>query len=186
MKEHKVLVDGKPHMVKFVRIEKKTPFSVEIDGKKSQVELLNELKTDKPLLVKINGRLYKVQSDEFKENAPFFVRVNSKPYKVQYEIERKLFPSARFMEPTLPVPRKQPLSKPIVENLNVATAPMPGIVVSVKVKVGDSVSLGQPICILEAMKMENEINAPKAGIVKEIHVSEGSSVSHGQPMIVIE
>ena len=50
---------------------------------------------------------------------------------------------------------------------------MPGIVVSLKVKVGDSVSLGQSLCILEAMKMENEITASKAGVVKEIRVSEG-------------
>lgn len=63
---------------------------------------------------------------------------------------------------------------------------MLGIVVSLKVKVGDSVNLGQSLCILEAMKMENEITASKAGVVKEIRVSEGSSVSQGQPIIVIE
>lgn len=186
MREHKVLVDNKPHTVKLSGIDRKTPFSVEIDGKTCRVELPNELEVGKPFLVKINGRTYKVELDEFNENAPFFVRVNNKPYKVRYEIAKIPSTSTRLIEPSLAISRKQPLTKPILGRENAITAPMPGIVVSLKVKVGDSVRLGQPLCILEAMKMENEITAPKAGVVKEIHVSEGSSVSQGQPIIVIE
>lgn len=186
MTEHKVSVDNKPHTIKLSKIDRKNPFSVEIDGKTCRVELLNELEFGKPFLVKTNGRVYKVELGEFKENVPFFVRVNNKPYKVQYEIAKMSPASIRGIEPTLPIPRKKPLRKPLAGKENVVTAPMPGIVVSLKVKVGDSVSLGQPLCILEAMKMENEITASKAGIVKEIHVSEGSSVSQGQQIIVIE
>lgn len=106
--------------------------------------------------------------------------------RCQYEIAKVPLTPTRVIEPTLPIPRKQPLSKPIVGRENAVAAPMPGIVVSLKVKVGDSVSLGQSLCILEAMKMENEITASKAGVVKEIHVSEGSSVSQGQLVILIE
>jgi glutaconyl-CoA decarboxylase len=186
LKEHKVSVDNKPHTIRLSNIDRKTPFSVEIDGKTCRVELLNELEAGKSFLVKVNGRTYKVELGEFNENAPFFVRVNNKPYKVRYETAKMPSTSARVAEPALPIPRRQPLSKPIVGKKNAVTAPMPGIVVSLKVKVGDSVNLGQPLCILEAMKMENEITASKAGVVKEIHVSEGSSVSQGQLMIVIE
>ena len=186
MKEHRVTVDNKLHMVKLAKTEKKTPFSVEIDGKTCQVELLNELKTSKPFLVKVNGRVYEVELDEFKENASFFVRVNNKPYKVRYEIAKISPKLTRVREPTLPLPRKQPLNKPIPGKENAVTAPMPGIVVLLKVKIGDHVTLGQPVCILEAMKMENEITASKAGVVKEIHVQEGSGVSQGQPIITIE
>ncbi len=185
LKEHKVSVDNKPHTIKLYKIGRKTPFSVEIDDKICRVELLKELESGKPFLVKINGRTYKVELGEFKENASFFVRVNNKPYKVQYETAKIPQTSTRTMEPALSM-RRQPVSKPIVREQNAVTAPMPGIVVSLKVKVGDSVSLGQSLCILEAMKMENEITAPKAGAVKKIHVSEGSSVSQGQPIIVIE
>ncbi len=64
-------------------------------------------------------------------------------------------------------------------------APMTGKILSIKVKKGDEVKAGQVLCVLEAMKMENEITAPKAGIIKEIYVSEGSSVSEGEPLLLL-
>ncbi len=186
LKEHKVSVDNKPHTVKLSKINRETPFYVDINGKTCRVELLNDLGFDKPFLVRTNGRTYKVELSEFKENAAFFVRVNNKPYKVQYETVKKTLASTSVMEPTLPLPRKQPLSRPRVEKESAVTAPMPGIVVSLKVKIGDSVTQGQPLCILEAMKMENEVTASRTGTIKEIHISEGSSVRQGQQLIVIE
>lgn len=65
-------------------------------------------------------------------------------------------------------------------------APMPGRVVRILVKVGDEVELRQGVCVVEAMKMENELGAPKAGRVKEIAVIEGQSVEAGRVLIVIE
>ncbi|MHB1651919.1 MAG: biotin/lipoyl-containing protein [Desulfitobacteriaceae bacterium] len=65
------------------------------------------------------------------------------------------------------------------------TAPMPGVITSVKVNVGDEVSVEQAVVTLEAMKMENEIPAGKAGVIQEIHVSVGQSVSSGELLVVI-
>jgi len=65
------------------------------------------------------------------------------------------------------------------------TAPMMGKIVSVMVKKGDHVKAGQIVCILEAMKMENEITTPKAGTVQEVRVFEGSSVSEGETLFVV-
>jgi acetyl-CoA/propionyl-CoA carboxylase biotin carboxyl carrier protein len=62
---------------------------------------------------------------------------------------------------------------------------MTGKIVSVKVKKGDQVKAGQVLCVVEAMKMENEIASSKAGVVKEVYVSEGSSVSEGEPLFVV-
>lgn len=186
LKEHKVSVNDKPHTIRLTKIDTKSPFSVEIDGKSCWVEVLNELGFRKPFLIKTNGRAYKVELGEFNGNAPFFVRVNNKPYKVQYENAKMSRTSTRVTELTLPTPLDKRLSKSLVKRENAVTAPMPGIVVSLKVKVGDSVSSGQPLCILEAMKMENEITASKTGVIKEIHISEGSSVSQGQPIVLIE
>ncbi|MDO9535142.1 MAG: biotin/lipoyl-containing protein [Bacillota bacterium] len=66
------------------------------------------------------------------------------------------------------------------------SAPMPGSVLDVKVKVGDNVNEGDVLLILEAMKMENEVTAPTSGVIKSINVAVGSTVNTGDTMIVIE
>jgi glutaconyl-CoA decarboxylase len=63
---------------------------------------------------------------------------------------------------------------------------MTGKILSVKVKKGDQVKAGQVVCVIEAMKMENEIAAPKAGTVREVHVSAGSSVNEGEALVVVD
>ncbi|MEZ5165590.1 MAG: biotin/lipoyl-containing protein [Acidimicrobiales bacterium] len=64
--------------------------------------------------------------------------------------------------------------------------PMQGTIVKVVVAVGDEVEVGDPIVVLEAMKMENNVTADKAGTVTEIRVSEGDSVDGGDIVAVIE
>jgi acetyl-CoA/propionyl-CoA carboxylase biotin carboxyl carrier protein len=66
------------------------------------------------------------------------------------------------------------------------TVPMQGTIVKVLVAVGDEVEVGQSVCVLEAMKMENAVTAEKAGTVKEIRVSAGDSVGPGDVVAVIE
>ena len=65
-------------------------------------------------------------------------------------------------------------------------APMPGTILDVLVKPGDSVSDGQVLLMLEAMKMENEIMAPRAGVVDTIAVVKGASVNTGDFMISLK
>ncbi len=64
--------------------------------------------------------------------------------------------------------------------------PMQGTIVKVLVAVGDAVEVGQTVCVLEAMKMENNVNAEKAGTVKEVRVAAGESVGPGDVIAVIE
>jgi acetyl-CoA/propionyl-CoA carboxylase biotin carboxyl carrier protein len=66
------------------------------------------------------------------------------------------------------------------------SVPMQGTIVKVLVAVGDTVEVGQTICLLEAMKMENAVNAEKAGVIKEVRVSAGASVGAGDIVAVIE
>ena len=66
------------------------------------------------------------------------------------------------------------------------TVPMQGTIVKVVVAVGDVVEVGQTICLLEAMKMENAVAAEKDGVIKEIKVSAGDSVGAGDVVAVIE
>lgn len=64
-------------------------------------------------------------------------------------------------------------------------APMPGTIVRVNVSQGQAVKAGDVLCVLEAMKMENDITAPKAGTVTQVVAAKGSSVSSGDVLIVI-
>ena len=64
-------------------------------------------------------------------------------------------------------------------------APMPGNILKVNVTAGQAVKEGELLCVLEAMKMENEIYAPKAGTVAQVLVSKGSTVDTGATLVVL-
>ena len=65
------------------------------------------------------------------------------------------------------------------------SAPMPGTILKVNVTQGQAVKEGDILCVLEAMKMENDIVAPKSGTVTQVVTSKGASVSSGDPLVVI-
>lgn len=73
---------------------------------------------------------------------------------------------------------------PVADGTKV-TAPMPGTILDIKVAVGDTVKSGQAICVLEAMKMENDVNAPCDGKVLSINTTKGSAVETGAVLAVI-
>ncbi|NPE27359.1 biotin/lipoyl-binding protein [Methanococcoides sp. SA1] len=81
-------------------------------------------------------------------------------------------------EPTLHKPAS-------VTNASAIMSPLPGLIQKVLVKVGDAVTAGQNLLIMEAMKMENEIQAKSAGTVTAINVKEGDSVEEGIELVVI-
>jgi biotin carboxyl carrier protein len=62
-------------------------------------------------------------------------------------------------------------------------APMPGVILELHVKVGDTVARGQQIAVLDAMKMHNFIGAPRAGVIAEVCVAAGQAVGHGDPIV---
>ena len=70
-----------------------------------------------------------------------------------------------------------------VANEGVITAPLPGVISDVRVKVGDRVEAGAVLLVMEAMKMDNEIYAPIGGVVKEIYVGAGQQVNRGDRLI---
>ena len=65
-------------------------------------------------------------------------------------------------------------------------APMQGTIVRVMVEIGETVEAGDSICVLEAMKMENNVLAERSGSIKEIHITEGDSVGIGDLLVIIE
>ena len=81
--------------------------------------------------------------------------------------------------PAAPAAAPAPKAQPAAAGNNAVTAPMPGTILDVKVSAGQSVKKGDVICVLEAMKMENDIPAPCDGVVASVNVQKGASVSAG-------
>ena len=100
-------------------------------------------------------------------------------------------PAAVAPAPAAPQPVPAPVAAPIPAaapapaGACVVEAPMPGKILKISVAVGASVSSGDVLLILEAMKMENEISAPAGGTVREIRAREGDSVNTGDVLIVL-
>jgi biotin carboxyl carrier protein len=65
-------------------------------------------------------------------------------------------------------------------------SPMPGRVVKVLARAGERVAAGQPVVVVEAMKMENELRVPRAGTVREVRCTEGAAVEAGQDLVVVD
>ena len=84
-----------------------------------------------------------------------------------------------------PPPKKRASSGGKSKKSGKVSANIPGKVVTVEVSIGDVVEEGQVVMILEAMKMQNEIQAPVAGTVTEIHCEEGQSIEANVPLLVI-
>ena len=102
--------------------------------------------------------------------------------------------AAAAARPAAPAPRAaapaaKPAAAPAAEALGAGEvplrAPMPGMIISYSVKVGDKVNTGDPVCILEAMKMQNSLTAPASGTIKSINFESGASVAKDAILLVI-
>ena len=86
--------------------------------------------------------------------------------------------------PIAPRPERTP--EVSAGNTKALAAPISGVVVSVNVKVGETLTNGQTVAVLEAMKMENPIKSDRSGTIKSIEVSQGGQVRTGQAIVVFE
>jgi len=139
---------------------------------------------------KINGNTYKVAVGDIDGNIAQ-VEVNGVPYKVELEKET----ASRVKVVSAPRPSAAPrtatgekvISKPAPTGTGDAVkAPLPGVVLSIPVKVGDMVKAADTVLMLEAMKMENAIHAGRDGKIASINVAPGDSVLEGTILITIE
>ncbi len=113
------------------------------------------------------------------------VNVNGTEYAISIELMSETEAAQAKAAPApqaAPAPAAAPAAPGAGEEI---TAPMQGTILSVKVKEGDSVSKGQVLFILEAMKMENEIMAANDGVVTSVCISEGAAVSNGTVLCTI-
>ncbi|WP_300728126.1 biotin/lipoyl-containing protein [uncultured Bacteroides sp.] len=135
---------------------------------------------------KINGNLYKVTVGDIEDNN-VRVEVNGTPYTVELEksTTHKIKPVVRTAATTPAAPPA--VSRPAMTGSKMGVkSPLPGVILDIKVNVGDTVKRGQTLLILEAMKMENDIKADRDGKVTAINVSKGESILEGTDLIIIE
>lgn len=139
---------------------------------------------------KINGNNYEVAVNSV-EGKTASVVVNGTPYTVELEeapaapVQAPVSAPAATAAPA-PAPAVAAAPAPAASGAGKAvTSPLPGVIIAIKVNVGDVVKAGQEVAVLEAMKMENSIEATHDGTVTAINVSKGDSILEGAPVVTI-
>ena len=157
------------------------------------MEFKVEILEDGPIKkVSVNGTVYDVDYNLGGDTIHSII-MNHKSHGVQissvgdstYEVKNK---GDYFQVQVIDELKKLRLSRTSSKTVGrqVIQAQMPGVIQKVYVKVGDEVKAGDPLCVLVAMKMENEIRTPIDGVVKEVYVNETDKVSVGDKMLVVE
>ena len=147
--------------------------------------------------LKINGNPYEVKIEDINESSTMArVTVNGTKYDVEIEggkasaVKKPAVVAAPeatglSVTPKTPIATKPAAPAAAASGLKV-TCPLPGTIISLNVKEGDTVAAGQTLLVLEAMKMENNIDAERGGVVKQVLVQQGATVMEGDVLLVIE
>ncbi len=137
----------------------------------------------KTFKVTVDGQTYTVQVEELSQNTS---QGSDKGIQKSGTTPSAAAPMPTAKEKTVPsVAQSKEAPKPATAGGFEVKAPMPGSVLEVKVKVGDTVSDGDVLLVLEAMKMENELTASQEGTVAEVLVKKGDTVNSGDPLIIM-
>lgn len=143
---------------------------------------------------KVQGVDYEVEIEEMEGNFAK-VSVNGIPFEV--ELKQPINPAKAITRPkvAVPTPAAAPVARPVAAapaapaapagSGTPVKAPLPGTISSVNVKVGDKVNVGDTVVVLEAMKMQNNIEAENSGTVTSILVNQGDSVMEGATLVTI-
>ena len=136
----------------------------------------------------INGNNYEVEIQGFEDNVAR-VEVNGTSYNVEVQKELRVNKTPTLVRAESPQPSRKESKIPRVvsRTTNLAIkAPLPGTIISVLVKEGEKVTMGQKLLTMEAMKMENNVLSEKDGIVRVVKVKPGETVAQNDVLIEIE
>ena len=118
------------------------------------------------------------------------IKVNEKVYEIELEEVKTVDGHVEVSAPKAAAPVQAP--QPVIQAAPVAAstgavieAPMPGVIVDIKVKVGDTIAEGDLVAIIEAMKMETELYADKSGTISAVNVAKGSQINAGDVLVVL-
>lgn len=146
-----------------------SPLSFEVNGKEVAVDAIAPAKN--MLHILYNSHSYSVELLEYNaEEKTAVIKVNSALYEVKLKDE------------TDDLLERLGMGKS-THKVQQIKAPMPGKVIDIKVREGDSINKGDGLLVLEAMKMENILKAPEAAIIKKIHATKGKAVEKNEVLI---
>lgn len=127
--------------------------------------------------VNVNGKVYEVEVEEITAGGQTVAAAPVAPAPV---------PAAPKPAPVAPAPAPTPAPAPkAAATGEIVEAPMPGTIVDIKVKVGDTVKEGDLVAVIEAMKMETDLYSTKTGVVTAINAGKGASVNTGDAIITL-
>lgn len=135
----------------------------------------------------INGNEYEVEIKSF-NNGIASLEVNGTPFKVEVEHQSTVTKTPKMVRPAARVAAPAPVAPvtmaggapvPVI-------SPLPGTILQITVKPGDQVQKGDKLLIMEAMKMENNIQADRDGVIKTIKVAVGDNVLQGEVLLEME
>lgn len=162
-------------------------FWVTLDQHEAEIEFHTE---GGRLLLEVEGRRIEADFHRLPDGEVYSLIVDGRSHEV------RVTPTEDALEVTdrgrtLAVEVRHPLEKMLKATQHagrastgeVVSAPMPGVITALRVRVGDRVAAGQAVAVIEAMKMQNELTARHGGIVGEILVAERASVAAGQPLL---
>ena len=183
MPTYEVFIDGKPRKIEVTRHSQST-FTAKVDGKPVKIELPDDkFEAGKTFSIKLDSKKYTVELPKIEWEKPLSLKAEEATFRAELKTQTRKTLFTTFEPAAAASTKRNGLTKQTVQGAIVA--PMTGKVVSVRVKQGDQVKAGQALCVIEAMKMENEIASVKTGVVKEVLVSEGSPVSEGETLFVV-
>lgn len=162
-----VIVDGKTHRLELNKGE--TMWHCKVDGHAIEVDAA--LTARDVMSVLVGGDAFEIKRERSLQGELHLV-IGSARYAIDVQDPRSL--------------RKRRAAGESEAGPQKITAPMPGKIVRISVKVGDEVKAGQGVIVMEAMKMQNEMKSPKDGKVQKILTTEGATVNPGDVLAVIE
>jgi biotin carboxyl carrier protein len=165
-------------------------YIAQIDNRRHEVEVEME---DGLFSVKLDGKKYEVDSRKMPWSSVYSMLIGGKSYEADVRTDGDVV-SVSIQGEMYKISLREELWARISAAAGVRSkagthelrAPMPGHVVEVRVKAGQKVEKGQPLVVVEAMKMQNEVCAPEAGTVKAIHCKEQDVVTPAGVLVVME
>ncbi len=157
-----------------------------LDGRTFEIEWNAPPDAHADTLVRVNGEMARVRAPERPEAValPEWIIVGDRPYEVLLDRDLQYL-HARGETYALQIRDLAVAAARPASGDGRVKAPIPGIVTQIFVQPGDAVTMGQPLLILEAMKMENQIRAPRDGTLASVNVSAGEGVTLRQLLVEI-